>query len=201
MRFLLPFVIAVAVWVAVLPSLLPRLVIALGGALAIIPLARWRMRVALARCTQLQAKALLEHKPDVVVASSWGGAVALQCLQNKQWSGPTVLLAPAVATRKRLWSLFWPASCPSVPAAAAAQCLVLHGEKDNVVLIDAVATVCKKNDILLRRFSDGDHRLNDALLRTDRLSDIVESVLLQCNQKGKVTSANGELNLVHKVHQ
>ena len=186
MRVLLPFVITVAALLTVLSSL-PRLVVALGGPLAIIPLARWRMRVALARCTQLQAKALLKHKPDVVVASSWGGAVALQCLQNKQWSGPTVLLAPAVSTRRNcLWSLVWPDRYPSVPAAAAAQCVVLHGENDNSVPIDAVATMCKRNDILLNIISDGDHRLNKALLDTDRLSKIIDSVLLQCNQTGKV---------------
>jgi len=35
------------------------------------------------------------HDPDVVVGSSWGGAVALACIQTGVWYGPTLLLAPA----------------------------------------------------------------------------------------------------------
>ena len=44
-----------------------------------------------------QASALREFKPDVLVGSSFGGAVAVALLARKLWRGPTVLLAPAAA--------------------------------------------------------------------------------------------------------
>ena len=34
-------------------------------------------------------------KPDVVVGFSWGAALALNLIKDKDWDGPTVLLAPA----------------------------------------------------------------------------------------------------------
>lgn len=44
------------------------------------------------RCVAIQREALAE--PDVLVASSWGAAVALQLLVDRAWTGPTVLLCP-----------------------------------------------------------------------------------------------------------
>jgi hypothetical protein len=46
-------------------------------------------------CVALQAQAVAEFAPDVVVGSSFGGAVALRLLRDGVWSGPTVLLAQA----------------------------------------------------------------------------------------------------------
>lgn len=42
-----------------------------------------------------QAAALGAQRPDVLVGSSFGGAVALVLLQRGLWRGPTLLLAPA----------------------------------------------------------------------------------------------------------
>eukprot|EP01083_Nonionella_stella_P004395 12700_1 len=53
-------------------------------------------------CVRLQSRIIEEFRPDVVVGSSFGGAVAAECVQQGFWSGPTLLLAPAcskVATR------------------------------------------------------------------------------------------------------
>jgi hypothetical protein len=37
-------------------------------------------------------------QPDIVVGSSWGGAVALELVAKGSWTGPTLLLAPAHGT-------------------------------------------------------------------------------------------------------
>jgi hypothetical protein len=42
-----------------------------------------------------QADALADFRPDVVVGSSFGGAVAVALLQRAVWRGPTLLLAQA----------------------------------------------------------------------------------------------------------
>jgi len=49
-------------------------------------------RDVLDRCVVIQKDALSE--PDVLVASSWGAAVALKLLVDRAWTGPTVLLCP-----------------------------------------------------------------------------------------------------------
>ncbi|MGH0038325.1 MAG: hypothetical protein ACQGVK_25105 [Myxococcota bacterium] len=46
-------------------------------------------------CVRSQAEVLGGFRPDVVVGSSFGGAVAVALLQRRLWSGPTLLLAQA----------------------------------------------------------------------------------------------------------
>jgi hypothetical protein len=46
-------------------------------------------------CVTLQAEVLRGFRPDVLVGSSFGGAVAVALLQRGRWRGPTLLLAPA----------------------------------------------------------------------------------------------------------
>jgi len=56
-------------------------------------------------CVAQQAEAVRRFQPDVVVGSSFGGAVAVALLQREAWGGPTLLLAQAaqrVGVRGRL---------------------------------------------------------------------------------------------------
>ncbi len=46
-------------------------------------------------CVTTQAEALRRFRPDVLVGSSFGGAVAVALLQRVLWRGPTLLLAQA----------------------------------------------------------------------------------------------------------
>jgi hypothetical protein len=46
-------------------------------------------------CVAQQAEAIRRLRPDVVVGSSFGGAIAVALLQREAWSGPTLLLAQA----------------------------------------------------------------------------------------------------------
>lgn len=50
-------------------------------------------------CVALQAELLEEFRPDVLVGSSFGGAVAVALLQRGMWRGPTLLLAQAALRR------------------------------------------------------------------------------------------------------
>merc|ERR1711908_103503 len=72
MRHLILLLGGTAVLVSILPPHAAQIA-ALAGIAAIIPMVRWRLRVALANCTRLQAQVINKLKPDVVVASSWGG--------------------------------------------------------------------------------------------------------------------------------
>lgn len=48
-----------------------------------------------AACIEVQAAALASFQPDVLVGSSFGGAVAVALVQRAVWRGPTLLLAQA----------------------------------------------------------------------------------------------------------
>jgi len=50
-------------------------------------------------CVALHAEAVRRSEPDVVVGSSFGGAVAVALLQREQWRGPTLLLAQAALSQ------------------------------------------------------------------------------------------------------
>lgn len=73
-------------------------------------------------CVEVQARALADFRPDVLVGSSFGGAVAVALLQRGLWRGPTLLLAQA-AIRRGL-----PAALPEgVPI------LIVHGAADSLI--------------------------------------------------------------------
>ena len=42
-----------------------------------------------------QSQALQSFRPDVIVGSSFGGAIVLELIQRGMWSGPAVLICPA----------------------------------------------------------------------------------------------------------
>ena len=46
-------------------------------------------------CLEVQGRAIESFQPDVVVGSSFGGAVAVALLASRAWRGPTLLLAQA----------------------------------------------------------------------------------------------------------
>jgi predicted esterase len=46
-------------------------------------------------CVRVHAAELIGFRPDLLVGSSFGGAVAVALLQRKLWAGPTLLLAQA----------------------------------------------------------------------------------------------------------
>jgi pimeloyl-ACP methyl ester carboxylesterase len=82
------------------------------------------------RSIDVQLRTLRAHAIDVVVGSSFGGAVVLELLRRGAWSGPTVLLCPAhlrVAERAgRAWT-------PLPPLTPSARALIVHAREDAVV--------------------------------------------------------------------
>mmetsp|Transcript_29171 Transcript_29171/g.53258 ORF Transcript_29171/g.53258 Transcript_29171/m.53258 type:complete len:245 (+) Transcript_29171:66-800(+) len=131
---------------------------------AVVPLTRWRMRQALNRCAEIHREALSTFKPDVLVGSSWGGAVALKCLEQGYWSGPTVLLAPACGA-SGWWQTLWPGWSPRLPLEAARQCIVVHGTLDTTVPVECSRALAANNELAhYIEEPSGDHRLNSALL-------------------------------------
>jgi predicted esterase len=126
-------------------------------------------------CVRLQARHVHEFHPDVVVGSSFGGAVALALVRDGTWRGPTVLLAPAVRH----------CGVPAeVPAGIAVT--IVHGTADDVVDISASRTLARTGSpglVELLEVSDG-HRLQ-SLLDDGWLASIVRDTAARASAGGR----------------
>ena len=52
-------------------------------------------------CVDVQRAALADGEHDVLLGSSWGGAVAAALLADGSWKGPAVIMCPALAHKER----------------------------------------------------------------------------------------------------
>lgn len=102
-------------------------------------------------CVSLHAGRLAERVPDVLVGSSFGGAVAVALLQRGAWAGPTLLLAQAALHRGL------PATLPR-----GNRVWLVHGTRDGVVLPEdsrEIAAVNPREEVRLIEVDD-DHSLH-----------------------------------------
>ena len=76
-------------------------------------------------CVAVHRHELASFRPDVLVGSSYGGAIAVALLQSGEWSGPTLLLAQAAL------QLGLPAELPR--NAAVGPVWLVHGHRDDVI--------------------------------------------------------------------
>ena len=117
-------------------------------------------------CVQVQREAIGSFAPDVVVGSSFGGAVLVALLQDGTWFGPTLLLAPAA--EKLGHAAHLPAGVPV---------LIVHGLRDDVVPIEhsrRLAGTGHPADVRLLEVED-DHPLR-GLVEGDRLARLVHQI-------------------------
>jgi hypothetical protein len=117
-------------------------------------------------CVRRIAQAIEEFQPELVVGSSFGGAVAVALLQRGQWRGPTLLLAPApAALGVELWL---PEQVPV---------WIVHGTRDDVVPIASslmLARAGSPGQVRLVEVND-DHRLS-ATVANGRLVALVREL-------------------------
>ena len=78
-----------------------------------------------AASTAVQAAALREFEPHVLVGSSYGGAIAVELLQRGLWRGPTLLLAQAALRRGQ------PAELPEDVTV-----WLVHGTRDAIIGVE-----------------------------------------------------------------
>lgn len=85
-----------------------------------------------AACLQQQAEAIADFHPDLLVGSSFGGAVVVTLLERGVWTGPTLLLAPAAL---RLG--------PTSRLADNVPVTIVHGRGDTVIDIEDSRTLAR----------------------------------------------------------
>ncbi len=114
-------------------------------------------------------EALAAHAPSLVVASSFGGAVAVALLREGTLRAPVVLIAPAA---KKLGVE------NELPAGTRA--ILLHGSADDIVPVgDSVALTATGGDgVQLQIVDGGDHRLN-ATLADGTLARAIDALLAE----------------------
>ncbi len=105
-------------------------------------------------CVQVQAAAIRRFRPDVVVGSSFGGAIAVALLQRGLWRGPTLLLAQAAALQGLR---------PELPTGV--RVWLAHGTGDDIVPPAASRQLARTGSPSLVRLLevDDDHRLRAAV--------------------------------------
>ena len=158
-------------------------------ALAVIwkPLERQALSASVERCVAIQARAIEGYRPDVVVASSWGAAIALICAARGIYSGPLLLLAPVLQlVYDRLGDADgqrWKNLCGRISAEAARRTLIVHGDQDETVHVAHSRAIAEVAGIELLVIPGGDHSLNSDLVNSaegrglnDRLRQFVVEV-------------------------
>jgi len=112
------------------------------------------------------ADAIAAHQPDVVVGSSFGGAVLLQLMHARIWTGPSVHLATAALKLT-----------PHGHIPAAAKAAVVHGAHDDIIPADDAERLVQASSGAVRHVVvDDGHRLG-RILDDGTLADALHWVL------------------------
>lgn len=124
---------------------------------------------------QVQAEALESFAPEVVVGSSFGGAVAVELLKRGLWTGPTLLLAQAAFRYD-----------PNASLPAGVPVWIVHGLGDTLIDVEESRRLAATGDASHVRLIevDDDHPLH-ASVESGALIDWVESLALAENPSAK----------------
>ena len=119
-----------------------------------------------ASCVARHAREIEAFRPDVLVGSSFGGAVVLELLHFGTWRGPTLLLAQAGLRRS-----------PHATLPDGVSVWLVHGTSDDVIEVgDSRRLACSGTPGRVRLFEvEDDHSLH-ATVASGRLVEIVREL-------------------------
>jgi alpha/beta superfamily hydrolase len=127
-------------------------------------------------CVRVQAATIASFKPDVLVGSSFGGAVAVALLQRGVWRGPTLLLAQAA----QHFDL-----APQLPEDV--HVWLVHGQRDDVVAIEESRALAHSGTPGLVRLIevDDDHSLH-GMVESGQLIAVIRELFEAACRSGVV---------------
>lgn len=129
-----------------------------------------------AACTEIQRAAIDQEKPDLVVGSSWGGAVAVELMCTGHWNGPTILLAPAV---HRVAAKTGRGDAQEIARQLRGKRIVIfHDPHDDVVPFADSEALAKEGELELRAVDGGGHRLLE-ICNDGRLAEALRALALE----------------------
>ena len=124
-------------------------------------------------CVAVQSDALAVFRPDVLVGSSFGAAVAVALLQRRLWRGATLLLAQAALRRGARADL-----PPGAPI------WLVHGLRDELIDIEdsrRLAAAGAPEWVVLHEVDD-DHPLHETVA-SGRLMELVRELAESASRK------------------
>lgn len=109
----------------------------------------------LEKCVEIQKNAIETHKPDILVGSSLGGAVVVELIRRKIWTGKALILCPAFQLIQEHCGNPGPYIFPSNMS----RVLICHGTHDETVPLAHSIALSTQGNFELQKISFGDHRL------------------------------------------
>eukprot|EP00009_Paramoeba_aestuarina_P018022 CAMPEP_0201528418 /NCGR_PEP_ID=MMETSP0161_2-20130828/38297_1 /ASSEMBLY_ACC=CAM_ASM_000251 /TAXON_ID=180227 /ORGANISM="Neoparamoeba aestuarina, Strain SoJaBio B1-5/56/2" /LENGTH=233 /DNA_ID=CAMNT_0047929683 /DNA_START=49 /DNA_END=746 /DNA_ORIENTATION=+ len=161
------------IWASLWPSVAVLLLGVAWLAIRIRSLFAEAMHVSFLACVDIQTLALPRYNPDVLIGSSWGGAVAQELIARGNYTGPTILLAPALQEVLNMTGqgcLSSPASSHEEEAESITRLkqrsgdmpiLVFHDRQDDTIPYQHSVELARDSEIELRTVSAGGHSLLD----------------------------------------
>lgn len=123
-------------------------------------------------CIEIHAKAIISFQPDILIGSSFGGAIAVELLRRGDWRGPTLLLAQAAFKFN-----------PDTRLPEGVPIVIVHGSHDQVIDIEDSRALSRTGSPDRVHFIevDDNHELKK-LVDSGQLVALVEQM---ADQKGK----------------
>lgn len=161
-----------------------KAMVLLGGA-GVIAGMRHRawMKQALVRsfenCVELQEEAIRAHQPDIIVGSSWGGAVTMELIRRGAWTGPAILLAPAYHSvgLRAGWRDLDVREEELRMKSRSQRIALIHDPTDDVVPYAHSLDLVGHSDIDFKSVSGGGHRLL-GYLDDGRLDSLIKKMVM-----------------------
>lgn len=113
--------------------------------------------------------ALISFQPHVLVASSWGGFIAMFLQQIGIWKRPTILLAPAMSClfQKRLY----------LPEECQKNTIIVLGKHDKIVLASDYFNKIKNPLSSIVHLVNDNHSLNQSMIRDQGLLFMIQKLV------------------------
>ncbi|RAL20077.1 hypothetical protein DL240_18780 [Lujinxingia litoralis] len=119
-------------------------------------LTRQAIMASYRRCVEVQREAIARFEPDVVLGSSWGGAITLELMLRGHWQGPAVLLAPAFHKVHRAMGLDPVGRLAGLEPGST---LIFHDPSDDTVPLEDSQALSEQLGLPLHAVDAGGHRL------------------------------------------
>jgi hypothetical protein len=131
-----------------------------------------------AACVEIQKAAVLQENPDIVLGSSWGGAVVVELIRQGIWTGPTILLAPAV---QRVCTKTGRGDAREIARQLRGhRVIIFHDPTDEVVPFVDSEVLADEAQIELRAVDGGGHRLM-GICHDGRLAAALRNLAAEAN--------------------